>query len=135
MDSNKKEMSVTKVRKETTEEQQGFDRSIKESNFSRHSESFQNKCADESETLSSNLELKKTRSNNLEQTNPRKNLQQMNPSKNLEQPNPSKNLEQTTHFTAPQPLPSVLRSCQQACSIQNTNTKLRHYLMSSTLGG
>ena len=88
--SERREMSLTQERRES-EETQGFDRGIKEGNDSRQSESFRNKCADQSETLSSNFgELKKTAN--------------------------CKNVEQTTRFTSPQPLTSVLRSCQQACA-------------------
>ena len=89
--SERREMSVTQERG-LSEETPGFDKGRKEGNDSKQSESVQNKCADQSDTLSSSFdELKKSAS--------------------------FKNVEQTTLLTSPQPLTSVLRSCQQACTI------------------
>ena len=102
MDSSEKEMSLTKERR-TSEEKLGFERSIQEGNKSKQSKGFHNK----SDTLSSNLEEKKTVSNHLEQKTTSNNIGPMTSSNNL---------EQTTLFTSPRPLTSVLQSCQQACT-------------------
>ena len=96
MDIGETEMSLTKERR-ASEEKLGFDRNIQEGNKSKQSKGFHNKC-DQSDTLSSNIEEKKTVSNNLEQKTV------------------SNDLEQTTLFTSPQPLTSLLQSCQQACT-------------------
>ena len=97
MESSETEMSLTQERR-TSEEGQGFDRSVQEGNNSKQSKGFHNKRDGQSDTLSSNLEQKKTSSNNLDKTTS------------------SNNLEQTTLFTSPHPLTSVLQSCQQACT-------------------
>ena len=109
MDSSEKEMSSLTQERERGEEKLGFERSIQEGNKSKQSKGFHNK----SDTLSSNLEEKKTVSNNLKQKTV------------------SNDLEQTTLFTSPQPLTSLLQSCQQACTTRHAMhvASYRHHVI------